>query len=364
MIIMLGVLVLMIQRAGDPNTWSWFVGKSGGAILATQATPQPARAANQPLEKSSQDIQPLAPSPLPTREEARNQADKPPMASGPTDQDAEENDAAREEFEAITDGTLSIQIEEMPSYKRVLRWVENQPAELLQQRARTDLTMTDLFQTPEKYRGQLIRLELNVGLVNKLDGCDSAPLWEIWGWTSQSKGWMYDGIVIDLPKGMPTGEVKDDGVKATLVGYFYKLQGYRPAASKPGAGPERAPLVIGRLAWHPTPVPQVERSDWSWILVALAGFVLLAVLRLGLLLRRHKRRRDVSVPAGTTRSGTASLENWLEQVDTAQHTGGDNQPIFPASSDFKAGYAQNNGHSNGVEHLFPDVLDDNRPHNG
>ena len=49
-----------------------------------------------------------------------------PKATGPTDQDTDEAETAREEFQAITDGTLTLGPEEMEAYYRLLSWADSQ----------------------------------------------------------------------------------------------------------------------------------------------------------------------------------------------------------------------------------------------
>ena len=151
-------------------------------------------------------------------------------------------------------GTLAIQREEMPAYDRVVGWVVNQPFSLLRKRARTDITFNDLVQSPNKHRGQLIELELNVQLLRKIEEQipSGVPLYEAWGFTNDSGAWLYDTIVVDLPKGMPIGTRISEQVR--FVGYFFKVQAYQPPLAKPRDPPLPAPMLIGRLVW-----PQFEK---------------------------------------------------------------------------------------------------------
>ena len=108
----------------------------------------------------------------------------------------------------------------------------------------------DLYGEADKYRGQLVALDLNVRLVNDLGSMHFGfPLHELWGATEESRGRLYDAIVLDYPAEMPDrGFVHE---KVRFAGYFLKLQGYEPATAKPGQRPDRAPLLIGRLEWAP-----------------------------------------------------------------------------------------------------------------
>ncbi len=138
-------------------------------------------------------------------------------------------------------------------------------------------------------------------------------LYEVWGWTEESRSWPYVGVVLDLPKGMPIGANVYEQV--TLVGYFFKMQGYLEAGAKPRAAPLQAPLFVGRLIWRPAAKPQARSSDWSWGLFLLAGFVVFLIIRWGLLLWGGRRRLFES-PRLQAKPGGNPVEDWLENVET------------------------------------------------
>jgi len=297
MLAMLAVLFMLIQRARDPSMWKWLEGESAGG-----ATPAAAS------QSSASQAGPSAPAP-------QKKDAPPPVATGPTDEDPEEADAVAEEFQAVTDGTLEIQVEEMKSYKRILEWVRNQPFALLAKRARTDLVFNDLYDTPDKYRGQLVALDLNVRRVLKYD-FEGQSVYEVWGWTTESKTWLYVAVVLDLPRGMPIGP--DVYEKGRLAGYFFKLQGYHEAGAKPHAKPLQTPLLLGRLEWQPTVEPVVQSSDWGWgfVLLGILGAVL--VIRVGLLLVGKTRRRLAAATPVVRPSSTLAAEDWLDQVGSVE----------------------------------------------
>jgi len=284
MIVMLGVILLLIVRSRDPNTWSWLVNDTG---------------ANKPIESNKSAL-------------AGKPKETAPASGGPTDQDPEESEAIQEEFQAVADAKLSIAPEEMPAYNRLLQWVRNQTLSEMRRRAKKDAVFTQLYQSPERYRGQLFELELNVRRILKYTHKD-LTLYEVWGWTSESRSWLYVGVVLDLPEGMPIGP--DVYETATLVGYFFKMQGYMEAGAKPRAAPLQAPLFVGRLIWHPAEKPQARSSDWSWGLFLLAGFLIFIIIRWGLLLW-GSRRQSFTQPTGQVKSGANPVEEWLANADS------------------------------------------------
>ena len=245
-------------------------------------------------------------------------APKVPVVSGPTEEDSEEVEAIQEEFQAVTDGTLQMGPEEMQAYDRLVRWSVNQPFNHMQQRARKDLVFSQFMQFPDKYRGKLVSLKLNVRRLLDADkNRDGTQLHEVWGWTTESKAWLYVAIVVDLPKGMPTGP--DVYEKATLVGYFFKLQGYHEAGAKPNAPQLKAPLFIGRLTWQPAQPVKVSSNDWYWAMLAGGGLLLIMALQFGVGFLRKKRRGTAPLPAaGSTRGSRVPIEDWLNQAEAEQ----------------------------------------------
>ena len=320
-LVMLAVIFMLIARARDPNTWVWFTGDSGNQPPKPAAVAVPGEkgakgenspTAGKPGEKEAETPKPPQPSPA--------------VATGLTDEDPDESDDAEMEFEVVTDGTLELQREEMVPYNRIVRWVRNQPYEALRRRARTDVVFTQMYQHPEKYRGQIIALDLNVRQVlDAGDNDDRIHLWEVLGWTTESKAWLYWTVVVDLPKDMPVGPSVYE--KAKFVGYFFKLQGYHEAGAKPHAAPLRAPLLIGRLEWKPVKAPQAgddSSSEWVW------GLGLLAVLGLAVglwfvyyAIRGKPAKKPVTV-AGSEAGESVPIESWLEQPDFGGEDDGNN----------------------------------------
>ena len=166
-ILMLAVLYMLIA-ARDPDAWRWF--------------------ARQPVAVSQDPAKP------------------PPPATGPTDEDPDQAETAREEFQAITDGSLKLGPEEMEPYDRLVFWVKNQSFTRLRQRARSDLLFTNFYDEPDKHRGQLATLEMSVRrILDAGKNRDGVQLHEVWGFTAESQDRLYVAIVVDLPKNMPIG---------------------------------------------------------------------------------------------------------------------------------------------------------------
>ncbi len=295
MIAMLVVMFMIMARAKDPNTWRWLAGDPAQPADVDAAPAVSDESGPPSLSLYRQANQAAAPAP-----------------PGPTDRDPEEADAAREEFQAITDGTTTLQPEEMPAYWRLFRWANNQSLAELRQRARRDLYFTDLAQLPDKHRGELLQLRLHLRRVRHYPADDNPAgvrdVYEAWGPSPESQVWLYEVLFSDLPPGMPSGP--DVVEEATFYGYFLKLQGYFEAGAPPRAAPLRAPLLIGRLVWHPTDLPVAQGSAWFWPTVCAGALVLLAIV-VHWLLSFASPPRAVGTPNGASE---APIEGWLEQA--------------------------------------------------
>ncbi len=252
MVVMLGVLLLLIIRSRDPNTWTWLTNDTGAsnprnstaAIESKNNGDQNNNTQNNGDKKNIEEALKASETGKPVESNesapAGNVKEAMPEPGGPTDLDPEEYDAFREDFPVITDGAISIPEMEMRAYNRLLLWVQNQTLAEMRRRKK-GAAYTQFYQSPEKYRGQLFELELNVRRILEYPHKD-LTLYEVWGWTEESRSWPYVGVVLDLPKGMPIGS--DVYEQATLVGYFFKMQGYMEAGAKP-----RAPHCKRRCSW-------------------------------------------------------------------------------------------------------------------
>jgi len=292
-----------------------------------------------------------------------------PAAGKPAGEDHEEaaeTAAAQEDFSRVVDGNDQ---EELPACRRLVRWVVDRPLEAMEQRARTDLLFNDLYSQPEDYRGTLVKLRLAVKRIEKAndqrarallgDEAEGVELYEAWGPSFQSKSHLYKVLLVGLPEGMPTG--LDLSEEATFVGYFFKVIAYNAASD---GKMYRAPLLVGRLDWHPP-----EESNTELLLGGLALGAFLLVVAAGwwlLLARRHRRGVElppVSIPLSGT-SENVTVENWLEQaeagrvaVDLGSGPQGNN---FDDQPDSSIGDAMGNGRGDGLPTVFPGGLDDDQ----
>jgi hypothetical protein len=293
MVVMMGVLVLLVGLARDERTWSWIA---------------PGAPRNAP--SSADGDKPSVPAPERT-------------IAGPTDQDADEADAAGEEFQAVTDKSLLAK-EEMPAYWRLMAWQQHQSLDQLRSRARADVSFRQLWQQPDAWRSKLVQIPLHINRtadVNDLaeNELGLQSMHEVWGWNSDSQPYWYWLVVPELPPGMPKGDIQEE---ATFVGYFLKLLPYEDHRGKSLA----TPLLIGRLIWHPSAARSAESQAWSWEWLALGAVVLLLGARSALAIFRPARLRQRF--AAESGRDPREVEDWLDaaQKGEAVHDHADEPP--------------------------------------
>ena len=279
MIVMLGVLWLLIDRAGDANTWRWLA-----------ADGEPPAAATLTAEVPSDDVSP----------------------SGPTDEDPEEQDAIREEFQAVTD-KRPLAPEEMPAYWRLMAWDLRQSTSAMRDRADQQVTFNQLWQRPDAWRGKLIEIPMHLRRTLRQDDVAENQLglktvYEVWGWNSDSQPYWYWIITPKLPPRMPEGPSIYE--EATFVGYFFKLLPYEDHEGKHLA----TPLLIGRLVWHPEqPSPLAHRNEWvwPWILGGVLGGLL--AVRWGVSYWKPSWANRQSL--GERAADVEAVAEWLEGIE-------------------------------------------------
>jgi hypothetical protein len=306
---MLVVMFMIMNRAKDPRTWQWLTnesadqwqeagtGKDAGGLAAVDQR-QEIEAAD-----GSESTEPR----------------------GFTDLDPEEIEAAREEFQAVSDRAPMLK-EEMPSYWRLLKWARQQSIEDLQRRASRSVAFTDFVEAPDQNRGKLVHLRLHVMRSHSYDTPDSPigvkRLYEAWGWTDEAYPWLYVVVFPERPPGMPIGS--DARAEISFEGYFLKLMSYEPHQS-PGK-PLFAPLLLGRVVWHPVQASGGSNPTWFWITCVAGGVVLLMAVTRWIFFTRTGSA-ITAVPA--ERQGE-SAENWLREVESNEHRA-DSEPDQSAS---------------------------------
>lgn len=280
----LAVLGMLYQRTKEPQFWRWFTNESraDSADVSESANPK--------------DSLPTPHSPPPSSEN---------IVPGPNETDADELANLRSSLKAVLD-RQPLQDVDMSAYWQLMRWSRTRPIAELEKLARRDLPYSHLWEEPDLYRGQPIRLKLHIRRVLKYEPSknpqDLKLVYEAWGWTEDSRSFPFCVVFPDKPEGLPIGT--DVDADFVFVGYFLKWMSYQAFDVK-----KNAPLLIGRLRPSTKAASSTKASDWeSAFLMLVGGVLLLSFLGWFAI---YGMRRPRTIVAATTAAPDQLPENWL-----------------------------------------------------
>lgn len=210
------------------------------------------------------------------------------------DEDPVERKDFEYECQAIDDRDV-LRPEEMAAYWRLVRWAQEQTYKEMNSRARPGLSFSHFFEHPGRYRGQLVRLKVRVSRAMAHDteengnGLGVERVFDLWGCTDESSPNPYALAVTELPPDFPL----DHGIQedVTFVGYFLKLVAYKARDDKTRA----APMLIGRVVWHPIVLP-VSPVNTNWVWIGLAGGLIAVMLLVRFTFNMRPLRRPSRLP--------------------------------------------------------------------
>jgi len=340
--------------------------ESGPDTSAISNGKQPGAAGNPPKPAvpgaETGKANPAAENAMPDGDAATTKAPAITAATGPTDEDPDEQAEAAEDFDAIEDAeSVAIEPQEAQAYERIVRWVTNQPYALLVSRAKFNHpTFGEFIEAPVHHRepGKLYQFDFRVQRMLKIDEpftfdhSDDDPhqpvtLYELWGTIDERSGRLVSLIVYDPPKNMPLGSMLRENVH--FAGYFFKLLAYEPTKGLPGGKLLKAPIFIGRIDWiRPPPPVLIGSNDVIWAIVLGGGSVLAILVWSGRVLFNRKARN--LAPLATERSlpPGVSIDQWLDKAQTGEdRVANDDPETAPIVIDDKEAPHASNGHSEG-----------------
>lgn len=284
--LLMGLLVIgmLYQRAKEPQFWSWLTNESRADSADVDESAKP------------KETRPTPHSALPTSEN---------IVPGPNETDADELAKLQTNLKAVQD-RQALQNFDMPAYWQLMRWSRTRPIAELEKLARRDLSYSHLWDEPDLFRGQPIRLKLHIRRVLKYEPSknpqDLKMVYEAWGWTEDSRSFPFCVVFPDKPEDLPIGtDVEADFV---FVGYFLKWMSYQAFDVK-----KNAPLLIGRLRPTTKAAGSAKASDWEYAFLMLVGGVLL--LSFFGWFAIYGLRRPRTIVAATTAIPDQLPDNWL-----------------------------------------------------
>ena len=280
----LALLGVLYQRAKDPQFWFWLTNESR------------TDSANVSKPVSSIDDLKTRHSQLATLEE---------IIPGPNETDADELTKFRSNLKAVQD-RQPLQSFDMPAYWQLMRWSRTRPFAEHEKLARRDVPYSHLWDEPDLYRGQPIRLKLYVRRVLKYEPSknpqDLKMVYEAWGWTDDSRSFPFCVVFPDKPEGLKIGT--DVESEIVFVGYFLKWMSYSAFDVK-----KNSPLLVGRVRPATQPVGGANGgAAWESAFLMLVGGVLLLSFIGWFAI--YGMRRPRTIIAATTALPDQLPENW------------------------------------------------------
>jgi hypothetical protein len=238
----------------------------------------------------------------------------------PIDEDQIERSDFKFECEAVTDKDV-LKPEEMSAYWHLVRWMQDQNFKQMDARARRDLVFSHFHEHPDRYRGQLVRLKLRITRATAHDTEENGNamgikrIYDAWGCTEESSPNPYAIALVDLPADFPLKhDIQQD---VTFVGYFFKLLAYKARDEKT----RWAPMLIGRLVWHPESVPTTP-VDMKWVWGILVGGLIIAMLAVRMTFKYQPLKHGGRLPPLNEGEENVPIEVWLDRAEHPAEPGG------------------------------------------
>ena len=286
LVVALLLVILGIQLAADPGTWSWMFPAAPDAAGPTILDPE---AASYPL---------VIAEPAPANSESRSEATS---STGPLLEGID--------FSSIEDNTLGLRATELDAYRTSLDRLRNIPSETLGEFAERTPNFGAVMLEPDHYRGHVFEIQ---GLARRIlrlpaDEEGAPPLYELWVFTRDSGINPWRVVAADIPDALPRG-LHSEGIPVRLTGLFFKLQAYETQKHVPHIAPLLLAKTVGyRPPAAPSSAASVNPAPWiiSAIIVGAIGLVIMlwrvrrsdARFEQQLLKRYAKANDDASEPA-------------------------------------------------------------------
>ncbi|MDB5390176.1 MAG: hypothetical protein JWM11_5822 [Planctomycetaceae bacterium] len=270
LLMLLVLLWMMYGWLRNPAIWSWLARREDDEINADREGPA-AVVQNSEAQPNAEIIVP-----------------------GPNDQDRLAAQGLKPKLELMTD-RAPLRAGEMPVYWQLMGWSRTEAFEKLKSRAVKGISFSQLWDEPNRYRGQLMHLKLHVRRVLRYES-DENPLnvktvYEAWGWTDDSKSFPYVIVFPERPPGLPIGT--DVRIDMEFVGYYLKIMSYTAFDV-----PRGAPLLVGRVKLTSKPPESKASRATSAESLGIAAVGLIALCGFGAwhLFRPRKSARGTVLP--------------------------------------------------------------------
>ena len=255
LVVALLLVILGIQLAADPGTWSWMF----------PAAPDEAGEMALEPEVASYPLAIAEPAPPSGEIQSETTSSNGPLLEGI-------------DFSSIEDNTLGLRATELDVYHTLLERLRHISPQALGELAERTPNFGAVMLEPDHYRGHVFEIQ---GLARRILQLpaeeDAPPLYELWVFTRDSGINPWRVVAIDIPDALPRG-LHPEGIPVRLTGLFFKLQAYETQQHEPHI----APLLLAKTVGYRPPVAprsaaSVNLVPWiiSAIVVGAIGLVIL-----------------------------------------------------------------------------------------
>ncbi|MFM9964940.1 MAG: hypothetical protein ACKV2Q_27375 [Planctomycetaceae bacterium] len=294
----MAVLAMFYQRVKEPQFWRWLTNESRADVadVADAPTkPAPPADAAKPKGKGTNSQETIVP--------------------GPNETDPDELAKLRSHFKSIQD-RKPLQPYEMPAYWRLMAWSRTRPLAELEKGALRDVPYSHLWEEPDLYRGQPMRLRLHVRRVLAYDTKDNPlglkKVFEVYGFTDNSLSLPFIVVLPEKPAGLPIGT--DVYGEIVFVGYFMKWMSYQAFDTK-----KSAPLLVGRARPAVRSAATGSSGGWESAFLMLVGGVI-GLSLLGWFSLRAQRRPRSALAVANVVAPDRLPDNWMSNPVADAHT--------------------------------------------
>jgi hypothetical protein len=219
------------------------------------------------------------------------------VVPGPNEEDGDALLKLRKSLGVVEDKT-ELQPHEMLAYWQLMAWSRTRPLADFEKTAQRDVPFAQLWAEPDVFRGHALRLRMHVRRILKFTTKENPlglnEVYELWGWTEDSRSYPFVVVLPELPAGLKVGT--DVSGEVVFVGYFLKWMKYQTFDTQKK---NFSPLLVGRCRTVATAGPRSAAAGWEAAFLVIAAGIGVMGFTTWYLLSSSKRGRMTLPPSAT-----------------------------------------------------------------